>query len=202
MKKLLLILIALPMIGFGQTWENTYGGASNEECYDGEQTTDGGYIITGRVSSSPHILLSKIDAYGDSLWSKFFGWQGTGQIDDEHGYSVRQTNDGGFILVGYSKVVQQAQSFKWIYLVKTDGNGDSLWTKYYPSISAFSANTVQQTNDGGYMICGKTNYIGNGNNRDVFILKTDGNGTQQWYQTYGGADYEQPWAPQQTTDGG
>tara|TARA_B110000444_G_C18540598_1_gene455537 strand:+ start:105 stop:332 length:228 start_codon:yes stop_codon:yes gene_type:complete len=75
MKKLLLILIALPMIGFGQGWKNLYGTGALNWGSDIEQTIDGGFIVTGAsedTSSNRDVYLIKIDINGIEEWSGLY----------------------------------------------------------------------------------------------------------------------------------
>jgi len=195
MKKLLLVLIALPMIGLGQqTWEKTFGGAGDDEAWSVQQTTDGGYIIIGTtdssgVTSTSDIYLIKTDGNGDSLWTKTFG--GTGE---DRGRSVQQTTDGGYIIAGSTESFGNGN---WdSYILKTDGNGDSLWAK---SVVGHSVSSVQQTTDGGYIITGMTISFGNGSS-DAYLIKTDSNGDSLWTKTFGGTGAG--FSVQQTTDGG
>ncbi len=200
MKHLYIILFVLPLIGFGQGWETTFGGIEDDQGYSVQQTSDEGYIITGRTTSfengSFDIYLIKTNENGDSLWTKTFGG-----IDLEVGYSVQQTLDGGYVITGQTGSIKSLDFD--VYLIKTDENGDSLWTKTFGGTSGDFGNSVQQTLDGGYIITGRTGSFGNGG-RDVYLIKTDENGDSLWTKTFGGTDIdgEVGNSVQQTLDGG
>ena len=80
----------------------------------------------------------------DTLWTKTFG--GT---DNDYAYDLKQTSDGGYILAGSGTF----GSGWWdIYLVKTDANGDTTWTRFFDAAGPDWASSVQQTDDGGYIV--------------------------------------------------
>jgi hypothetical protein len=198
MQKLLYtLLLTIPFIGFGQGFEKTFGGANFDLGYSIQPTSDGGYIITGSTESygngDTDVYLIKTDANGDSLWTKTFG--GPSQ---DYGSSLQLTSDGGYVITGRT---EYANGDKDVYLIKTDANGDSLWTKTYGGTSVDFGLFVQEATDGGFIIAGATESYGNGG-RDVYLLKTDINGTEQWAQTFGGSVFDVGNCVQQTTDGG
>jgi hypothetical protein len=149
--------------GIQQSFQSGLGSTPN--CI--EPTADGGYIITGvsYFTATYGMMLQKRDVNGQNLWYKSFP-----ESVGYEGYSVQQTTDGGYIITGRGEGIR---------LVKTDGNGEVLWSKRLGGTNVHGeGRSVQQTTDGGYIITG---YISDGSFKTSGVLiKTDENGTQQW----------------------
>jgi len=181
-----------------EEWNQTFGGTGQDTSQFIQQTTDSGYVITGRTDSygAGHfdVLLVKTDSNGTGEWMQTFGGN-----DFDFGFSVQQTTDGGYILTGWTKSYGAGTYDVW--LIKTDSGGTEEWSQTYGETSSDEAFSVQQTTDGGYIITGDTWSYGAGNN-DVWLVKTDFNGTEEWNQTFGGISTEYGFSVQQTTDGG
>jgi hypothetical protein len=179
-------------------WTRTYGGDSDEHAYSVRQTTDGGYIVAGETMSSGagdyDAYLVKTDAQGDTLWTRTYGGSST-----DWAYSVQQTADGGYIVAG--NTVSFGAGGADFYLVKTNSQGDTLWTRTYGGSSYDAANSVQQTADRGYIVAGVTRSFGAGD-YDFYLVKTNSQGDTLWTRTYGGSDYDFAYPVQQTADGG
>ena len=135
-----------------------------------QQTTDGGYIITGWTYSfgngGSDVWLIKTDGNGNEQWNKTFGGS-----SNEIGRSVQQTNDGGYIITGSTD--SSVTGGIGVYLIKTDGNGNEVWSQTYGGTDISVGYSVQQTSDGGYIITGETY---NGIDSDVYLIKTDDQG--------------------------
>jgi len=177
-------------------WTRAYGGSTGDEARSVQQTTDGGYIITGRTYSYERfndIWLLKTDANGDTLWTRTYG-----RSDNDESFCVQQTTDGGYIITGRT---YSSERFDDIWLLKTDANGDTLWTRTYGGSGGDEGWSVQQTTDGGYIVAGATISFGAGD-YDAWLLKTDADGDTLWTRTYGGTDMDWGYSVQQTTDGG
>jgi hypothetical protein len=154
--------------GNGDTlWTKAYEHSGLGKAYDVMQTSDGGYIIAGTaVSSWYDAYLVKTDANGDSLWTGLFGGSGT-----EEGMSVDQTSDGGYILVGRTESFGDPGEFH-IYLVRTDDEGDTLWTKVLRPSDYCEGFSVEQTSDGSYIVAGSI-WASDTTGHDVLLLKTE-----------------------------
>ena len=202
------VLFVVPCLLYAQEpgdtlWTRTYGGSESDQANCVQQTTDGGYIVVGFTASygaSYDIYLVKTDASGDTLWTRTYGGS---EIDDAN--FVQQTSDGGYIIVG------RTQSFGAgnydLYLIKTDANGDTIWTRTYGGDFSDSGASVQQTADGGYVTTGSTQSFGAGS-YDAYLVKTDADGdtphnpNQLGERTYGGSSGDFGISIRQTTDGG
>ena len=175
-------------------WTRTYGGNDYDEGYSVQQTDDGGYIVVGSTKSfganEDDVYLIKTDSYGDTIWTHTYG---TG--NNNRGYCVQQTIDGGYIVVG------ETSGSTDVYLLKTDQFGNEEWYQTIGGSEADIGNSVIQTIDGGFIIAGKTNSYGNGS-YDVYLIKTDEYGDTLWTKTFGGTDWDAGCCVQQSVDSG
>ena len=153
-------------------WTRTYGESGNDDCYSIQQTTDSGYIMLGITDnfglSSPDFYALKLDAAGDTLWTKTYG----GNADD-YGYGVRQTADGGYIFVGLTQSF--GAGLRDAYLIRTDASGDTLWTRAYGGALDDWANSVQECTDAGFVVSVPQENFGAGS-YDFMMLKVDSMG--------------------------
>ncbi len=177
-------------------WSKIFGGDLKEHAYSIQQADDGGFLILGETNSIGEgyqdIMLIKTDSNGDSLWTKTFGGK-----QRDIGYSIKKTDDGGYIIAGETKSFGLDETDIW--LLKIDSKGDTLWTKTYGGDKTDVAFDVYPTNNGGYIIAGQK-----GNRyRDAWVLLTDSIGDTLWTKEFGNATQDDAaLSIQQTIDGG
>ncbi|UCG43721.1 MAG: hypothetical protein JSU73_03645 [candidate division WOR-3 bacterium] len=179
-------------------WTRTLGGAGDEYGLAVGCTVDSGHIVAGYTNSfgagGYDIWLIRTDASGDTLWTRTYGdtlW--------EFGRSVQETVDRGFIIAGYTYSLRTSDCN--LHLVRTDSQGDTMWTRSYGGPSGDRAYSVLQTSDGGFITAGYTVSFGAGYD-DVWLIKTDASGDTSWTRTYGGSDGDGGLSLSKTTDSG
>lgn len=181
---------------FGATgafqWASTLGNPSDSAAGQSvQQTTDGGYIVSGFPGGAIGGLgLLKYDPAGQLQWLR------RASATNFYGASVQQTSDGGYIVTG----PRQTGTTYDLALVKFDGSGNLQWAQLAGGMDYEIGNSVQQTSDGGYVVAGTTASFFQG--QDVLLLKYDSTGTLQWSQINGGPSDDAADSVQQTSDGG
>ncbi len=181
-----------------EEWNQTFGGDNKDYGHSVQQTIDGGYIITGEISSSGNgssdVLLIKTDQKGQEEWIQTFGGS-----DYDTGNSIEQTYDGGYIITGSTRSYGNGSDD--ILLIKTNSQGQEEWNQTFGGDYIDIGNSIKQTSDNGYIITGYTQSYGNGS-RDVWLIKTNSQGNEEWNQTFGGSYVDIGNSIQQTIDGG
>jgi len=176
-------------------WSHGFDAGSFEEALSLQKTSDGGYCLAGYTDTNGYLL--KTDADGNLLWTKSYDLNGP----NDEAFSVQQCADGGYIISG--ETGNLVTSTYDIYLLKTDNNGNIVWSKRYGSTGWNVPQTVLQTNDQGFLVIGTKYY--DTDNSDIWLIKTDLNGNLAWSKTFGGAGKEFSFrnaSGEQTSDGG
>jgi len=179
-------------------WSIVYGDSMSEVAEFVQETDDGGYIIAGSkqdaVTFYADALLIKANAEGDILWVRTYGGEGTDEAK-----CLRQTLDGGYIMAGKTWSFGEGNSD--VYVIRTDENGDTLWTRTCGGAADDYGNSVVLTVDDGYLVGGTTNSFGAGVD-DMYLIKINDDGEILWTGTYGGFRSDKGFFAIQTSEGG
>lgn len=169
--------------GSDSLWAYPYGGT--EEDYGisvKEVLLGGGYIAVGHTQSfgagGTDIYAVRIDVNGDTIWTATYGGSGS-----EEGRCVTLMSDSGFAFAGYTN--SYGAGGNDFYLVRTDKNGDTLWTKTYGTSANEECTGLDTTFDGGFLLAGHT--LPSGSNYDAYVVRTDSDGDTIWTATYSGS---------------
>ncbi|MDP8208610.1 MAG: T9SS type A sorting domain-containing protein [Candidatus Electryonea clarkiae] len=176
-----------------EEWNRIFDGNALAGGFSVQQTNEGGYIIVGETWSydGMYIYMIKTDSDGEEEWSQTFF--------DGQGFSIQQTNDRGYIVAGLTMPYSEGEQNVW--LIKTDSTGTEEWNNTFGGESYDIGRYVRQTSDGGFIITGLTDSFGAGE-RDVWLIKTDSTGNEEWNRTFGGTEVDIGCSVQQTHDGG
>ncbi len=182
-------------------WGRAYGGDAFDRANAVVETDAGSFVVLGETASFGagdwDIYLLQVDGDGNELWSRTFGGPGK-----ERANAIRRTTDGGYILTG------QTASFGAgggdLYLIRTDGQGNEVWSRTYGGERDEEGYAIHQTPDDGFLVLaevsqGERVYVEE--NPDVFLLRTDDAGNEIWSRVWEEEDVEGGFVLLPTSDG-
>jgi hypothetical protein len=197
-------------------WQKSMGGSNVDMFHFVEQTSDGGYIISGSTFSNNGDLTGNFGSR--DAWILKLSFNGSIELQKSLGgsqaelfQSIRETSDGGYILAGGSTSVDgdltNNNGLEDYWIVKLDSVGNIEWQKSMGGSDRDIAQDILQTSDEGYIIAG-TSYsidgdiLGSHGGSDIWIIKTNSTGNIQWQKSLGSSSAEEVQSIQQTSDNG
>ena len=186
--------IFLSLSGPSEGWNKTFGGINNDVAKSVVKTSDNCYVILGETNSygNTDIWLLKTDMLGNELWNKTFG-----EFKNEKAMSIVETQDKGLIFIGYTTSIETDD--KNVIVIKTDNDGNQLWSKTFGGSKDEWGWDIEETFDGGFILTGQTMSYGAGF-FDAWLIRIDSLGNELWNKTYGGVDGDYGQSIDQTSD--
>jgi len=203
-------------------WQKCLGGSNDDTARSIKQMHDGGYVVAGWTYSNDNDVAGggfhgradswavKLSDSGEILWQKCLGGS-----DDDAAESISVTDDGGIIIAGVTYSSDGDVTGKHnpnsrnpdFWVVKLNSAGTIQWQKCLGGSNADWSYSIQQTDDDGHIVAGKTcsndgDVSGNHGNCDSWTVKLNSVGTIQWQRCLGGSHSDEAYGVQQTDDGG
>jgi hypothetical protein len=189
--------LGLGVIGSPVGFNESYGGTMYDNAQCVIATSNGGFAIAGFTESfgagGYDFWIIKTNSAGNLQWNQTYGG-----AENEYAYSLVETSDGGFAMVGYKYSDYWSNHDVW--LVKTDSYGFEQWNQTIDQTNWDDAYSLVETSNGGFAIAGNT--ADSEGMDDFWLIKTDSNGVEQWNQTYGRYNHDSGRSVVETSDGG
>ena len=211
-------------------WSKTYGGTADDRGEAIKTTSDGGFIITGYSRSADEDVstnngfydqwIVKLDANGDLIWEKSFGFSGSDQAFD-----IMQTSDGGYFTTGFLDVtasggagnvgkpsgtnegfINPKHGVGEFWCHKLDANGTIVWSRYFGGTNNDRSYSTLETNDNNFIIAGSSesddfDVTNSQGSYDFWVVKMSNTGDLIWQKSYGGSGIEIGYDITKTNDG-
>jgi len=174
-----------------------FGGPNQDEAKSICQAENGQFLIAGSTASygngnfDGYLIMT--DSKGDCVWSRTTG----GEMNDMFN-AVIPAGGGRYLAVGSSN--SGTKGFHDMYAVLVDEVGAVIWEKTYGGELMDSGYAAVSTSDGGFLIVGEKSSKISAN--DIWLVRTDKDGTVLWEQLYGGARIDYASSVVAAPDGG
>lgn len=170
-------------------WSYAYGTTVYDNSEFAIETSNHDILCAGRSNVQSGFptaaIIFKTDSIGHLLWSKSYGGTGNDNL-----VQLIETSDNGYAAVGYSESLSSGSSD--ILLIRTDVNGDTLFTRSFGSIEREDGLSIIQLPDNGFIIIGRQITFPAGKQEsDGLLLRTDASGNLLWAKQYGDSLWEE-----------
>jgi len=185
------LVISAAATAAGSPRTTTYGNGLDDLASDALLLDDGGMIIVGDtiVAYEPeiirHILLLRLDADGQILWTRTYG----GDCPSS-GHSITADGTGGFTVSG---AIRSESEDSEMYLLHVDSDGNELWSRTFGTPRDEVGGRVVGCERDGYWVVGNSvdpndvvadpgaaGYAGFGGRSNIYVVRTDGQGNELW----------------------
>ena len=160
-------------------WDKTFSRKGNDIPYSIIKSNNGGYIVAGQSMNLGHgleIWVIKLNEEGEQEWEESYGYDAMSSPKD-----IIEVDDG-YVLTGTTTGFG-SNPLQDMFIMKLNLNGDLLWTKVYGDIYYDFGNSIEETNDGGYIVVGSTEPV-HSSHIEIYVVRTDSEGNQEWTKTY------------------
>ncbi len=180
-------------------WEKHYGGTDNERITHILSLSKDVYVLIHASNSKDgdrkeqlgkkDVWITQINSLGDIQWSMSVGGEDNDEIHD-----CLLDNEGNIVAVGTTfSSTQDVNKHKGLgdaWICKLTLEGELSWSWTYGGEKADGANSIIQTQDGGYLMAGVTRSRAGDiqfsyGYYDAWVLKTDRNGAMIWSRNFG-----------------
>mgnify|MGYP003324117204 FL=1 len=188
-------------IKMGCSWflfNNTFGDASYDYGRSLIELNDGGYLIAGNTSllgdNYSNALLIKIDHTGKEMWKRDYTFSSVDRLN-----MVKELQDGSLVAAGFT--MSSTNYSKDIFVIKTDAQGNLEWQRSYGDAQDETANSIDISIDGGFIISGEVINENTGFSL-CYLIKIDNEGELDWSNTFGGSQNDNGLSVISTNDAG
>ena len=188
-------------IKMGCSWflfNNTFGDASYDYGRSLIELNDGGYLIAGNTSllgdNYSNALLIKIDHTGKEMWKRDYTFSSVDRLN-----MVKELQDGSLVAAGFT--MSSTNYSKDIFVIKTDAQGNLEWQRSYGDAQDETANSIDISIDGGFIISGEVINENTGFSL-CYLIKIDNEGELDWSNTFGGSQNDNGLSVISTSDAG
>lgn len=168
------------------------------------QLSDEGYMSCGNSADFyTQCSFVRFDKDGNIIWQKSYGGD-----DYDYGQSIIQTQDGGYVMAGYSNSALSGNHGSYdFWIMRLNSSGDLVWQKLFGGSADDKAYSVKATSDKGFIVVGKTtsndgDVTVNKGGEDAWLVKIDSAGNKVWQKSFGGTQNDAFRDVVQTTDAG